>query len=630
MAFHGDSIYWVEVEKIVENPYQPRREFDAAKLQELAESVRMYGILQPLTVTRKEIQREDGTFFTQYELIAGERRLRASRLAGVAQVPVIIRDGEETEQEKLELAIIENLQREDLNAVDRALAFRQLADAFGLSHTQVAKKVGRSREYISNSIRILSLPEQILNALRVGDITEGHARTLLMLAEKPEEQDVVFREIMLKKLSVRETERISRRIATDKLRKREGNDFDDEIIEMEKRFTETLGTRVQIQKTDFGGRLTIDYFSVDDLETMLERMRDEEREREAQVVAERAATISASTPLSVSSTARPAQSAPEAAADTPPPSQDVEPATADHAAEATPRGAGEAAEGDALAARAAAVVADATDHAAQTQGSTTRATTDTHKPAPATPSPATADSLEEAVTMPRAAEVDAPTSELTPKPPVSAADIRTDEPDKRDARDARSGAAPVSQESASSAMSARSDSEPTPAAPTNDLARALQRALGGVGVSVPGGVGAATVSPAVEASADTATNHEPTAANEASSGSSESRPTESMHPDPAVAERHVPEPNTVGDTPEESIPVHTPESTTLATPRAVTNEVEVAAQNENERQRSEAPATTEVTSPDDRAEESPTPSPTPSSESPEEEDDLYSIRNFSI
>jgi ParB family transcriptional regulator, chromosome partitioning protein len=157
MAFQGDSIFWVEVEKIVPNPFQPRREFDEQKLQELAESVRMYGILQPLTVTRNEIQREDGTFYTEYELIAGERRLRASKLAGLSQVPVIIREGEDSEQEKLELAIIENLQREDLNAVDRALAFRQLADVFGLSHTQVAKKVGRSREYVSNSIRLLAL-----------------------------------------------------------------------------------------------------------------------------------------------------------------------------------------------------------------------------------------------------------------------------------------------------------------------------------------------------------------------------------------------------------------------------------------------------------------------------------------
>lgn len=275
MAFQGDSIYWVEVEKIVPNPFQPRREFDEAKLKELSESVRMYGILQPLTVTRKEIQREDGTFYTEYELIAGERRLRASKLAGLNQVPVIIREGEDSEQEKLELAIIENLQREDLNAVDRALAFRQLADVFGLSHVQVARKVGRSREYVSNSIRLLGLPDYMQSALRQAEMTEGHARTLLMLNDRPEEQDVVFREILLKKLSVREVERIVRKIATDKVRKKDPMEFDSELIEMEKKFMETLGTRVQIQKTDYGGKLTIDYFSVEDLEAMLAKMKTE-------------------------------------------------------------------------------------------------------------------------------------------------------------------------------------------------------------------------------------------------------------------------------------------------------------------------------------------------------------------
>lgn len=275
MAFQGDSIFWVEVEKIVANPYQPRREFNEAKLKELAESVRMYGILQPLTVTRKEIQRDDGAFFTEYELIAGERRLRASKLAGLAQVPVIIRSGEDTDQEKLELAIIENLQREDLNAVDRALAFQQLADAFKLSHAEVAKKVGRSREYVSNTIRLLALPQHMLDSLKVGDLSEGHARTLLMLKDRIEEQDVVYREILLKKLSVREVERIVRKIATDKVRKKNWAGSDPILIQIEKEFTDTLGTRVQISKTDYGGKLTIDYFSDDDLQKLLEMMKQD-------------------------------------------------------------------------------------------------------------------------------------------------------------------------------------------------------------------------------------------------------------------------------------------------------------------------------------------------------------------
>ncbi len=270
MAYESNAIYWIEVEKVVPNPYQPRREFDEQKLKELAESIRMYGVLQPLVVTRKEVMKENGAFATEYELIAGERRLRASKLAGLAQVPVIIRTGDESNLMKLELAIIENLQREDLNPVDRALAFKQLSDAFGFSHGQVAQKVGRSREYVSNSIRLLLLPETILNALRLGDISDGHARTLLMLNDRPEEQDTVFREILLKKLSVREVERISRKIATEKTRKKHFVDGDAELQAIEKEFTETLGTRVQLLRTDYGGRMTIDYFSQDDLRKILE------------------------------------------------------------------------------------------------------------------------------------------------------------------------------------------------------------------------------------------------------------------------------------------------------------------------------------------------------------------------
>lgn len=274
MSFQGDSIFWVEIEKVVPNPYQPRREFDEAKLKELAESIRMYGVLQPLTVTKKEKEREGGAFYSEYELIAGERRLRASKLAGLSQVPVIIRSGEQTEQEKLELAIIENLQREDLNCVDRAFAFKQLSEIFNLSHTQIAAKMGRSREYVSNTLRLLALPEYMLSSLRQGEMTEGHARALLMLAGRDEEQDVLFREILLKKISVRESESISRKIATDRVRKK-GMDTDPELIEMEKKFTESLGTRVQIKRTEYGGRLSIDYFSPEDLEKILALVKQE-------------------------------------------------------------------------------------------------------------------------------------------------------------------------------------------------------------------------------------------------------------------------------------------------------------------------------------------------------------------
>ena len=136
---YSDSIFWVEVEKIKPNPYQPRKEFNQEALGALAESIRQYGVLQPLVVTRQEKQKPDGGIAVEYELIAGERRLRASRLAGVAQVPVVIRTGEDNSLMKLELAIIENLQREDLNPVDRARAFQRFVDEFNYKHIEIAK-----------------------------------------------------------------------------------------------------------------------------------------------------------------------------------------------------------------------------------------------------------------------------------------------------------------------------------------------------------------------------------------------------------------------------------------------------------------------------------------------------------
>lgn len=270
-AYVNDAIFWVELEKIVPNPYQPRREFDQDRLKDLSESIRMYGVLQPLVVTRKEVFREDGGMNVEYELISGERRLRASKLAGLSQVPVLIRSGEENPQLKLEMAIIENLQREDINAVERARAFERLAKEFGLKQAQIADKVGKSREYVSNSMRILSLPDEMLNALQEGKISEGHTRPLLMLLDRPEEQMVLFKEIMAKKLTVREAESLSRRVATEKIRNK-GKYLDPEIIELEKNFTESLGTRVRIEKGKEGGKVTIDFFSPDDLRNLLEKI----------------------------------------------------------------------------------------------------------------------------------------------------------------------------------------------------------------------------------------------------------------------------------------------------------------------------------------------------------------------
>ncbi|MSR71495.1 MAG: ParB/RepB/Spo0J family partition protein [Candidatus Taylorbacteria bacterium] len=266
--FYSDSIFWIEIEKVKPNPYQPRREFDEARLKDLSESIRMYGILQPLVVTRNEIVKEDGGLAVEYELISGERRLRASKLAGLSQVPAIIRNSEEDSRVKLELAIIENLQREDLNAVDRARAFEQLAKEFHMKHTQIAEKMGKSREYVSNTLRILLLPDDILGALSEGKISEGHTRPLLMLDGRPEEQKTLFKEITFKKLTVREAENIARNIAVEKVRKH-ATVFDPEVSEIENKLTESLGTRVRVEKKEIGGKVTIDFFSNDDLRAIL-------------------------------------------------------------------------------------------------------------------------------------------------------------------------------------------------------------------------------------------------------------------------------------------------------------------------------------------------------------------------
>lgn len=277
-TIYQNAIFWIEVEKIKANPFQPRKEFDEAKLRDLADSIKQYGVLQPLVVTRHEIEKPEGGIAVEYELIAGERRLRASIIAGLSAVPVLVRVGEEGKEEeaqaKLELAIIENLQREDLNPVDRARAFYRLTEEFGFKHAQIGHKVGKSREYVSNTLRILGLPEEMLTALAEGRINEGHTRPLLMLADRKEEQMTLYKEIIFKKLNVREAERIARRIAVEKVRRLDKS-MDPEIMEFEQELTETLGTRVQIEKRQVGGKIVIDFFSNDDVRNFIKRFHEE-------------------------------------------------------------------------------------------------------------------------------------------------------------------------------------------------------------------------------------------------------------------------------------------------------------------------------------------------------------------
>ncbi len=271
--FYSNSIFWVEVDKIKPNPYQPRREFEEGPLRDLSESIRQYGVMQPLTVSRTEFEKPEGGIGVEYELIAGERRLRASKLAGLSQVPVIIRMGD-TSQEKLELAIIENLQRADLNPVERARAFSRLAAEFKLQHGDIGKKIGRSREYVSNTLRILSLPDDILQALGEGKISEGHTRPLLMLIDRPQEQSVLFKEIMNKKVSVREAERAARNIAVERARKITPK-ADPILIEIEAKLQEMLGQRVHVEQDTIGGRVTISFLTPDELKNIFEQIQSQ-------------------------------------------------------------------------------------------------------------------------------------------------------------------------------------------------------------------------------------------------------------------------------------------------------------------------------------------------------------------
>lgn len=264
---NNNTIFWIEVGKIKPNPQQPRREFSEEQLKELSESIKQYGILQPLLVVRKEEEISSGTS-VEYELIAGERRLRAAKLAGLIQVPVIIRK-EPAGKIKLELALIENLQREDLNSLEKARAFKQLSEDFNMKHQEIAERIGKSRVYVTNTIRLLNLPEEIKSSLNEGKISEGHGRPLLMLRKKPEEQQKLYYEILAKNLNVRDAEKYSRHVAYEKARKLE-SPFVEEIIKMENNLTDILGTRVYIDKKGNTGKILIDFSSTDQLKSLFE------------------------------------------------------------------------------------------------------------------------------------------------------------------------------------------------------------------------------------------------------------------------------------------------------------------------------------------------------------------------
>ena len=258
-----DSVFYVEINKIRPNPQQPRRDFDNEGLKELSRSIRKYGVLQPLLVFKVEEELGRGVN-VYYQLIAGERRLRAAKLAGLPNVPVIVRDDLSPEgQEKrvaLEVALIENVQRTNLNPVEEAEAYGRLAKEFGLTQKDIADKVAKSREVVANAIRLLGLPKDIRESLRSGKLSRAHARALLAFNDE-EKQREMYKQILAGGVSSKEVESIASTAKSGKKSAKKDNKF----IELEKNLAETLQAPVLIHSTDKGGKIVIRFATLQDL-----------------------------------------------------------------------------------------------------------------------------------------------------------------------------------------------------------------------------------------------------------------------------------------------------------------------------------------------------------------------------
>jgi ParB family chromosome partitioning protein len=254
----------VPIEEIIPNPRQPRTVMDGEKLAELAASIKAHGLIQPLIVT----ETVEG-----FVLIAGERRWRASRMAGLEKVPVIVK--ETTPQDMLELALIENVQRADLNALEEAHAYRQLLDEFGLTQEEVAERVGKARSTVANLVRLLTLPESVQLAVNNGEISGAHARALLPLPTA-EMQVAAMKQVLRLNLSVRQTETLVTNLMADKKPEpKQRKRLPPELEELQERFESALGTRVNIEKGAKGGRVVIYFYSDEDLNGIYESIINE-------------------------------------------------------------------------------------------------------------------------------------------------------------------------------------------------------------------------------------------------------------------------------------------------------------------------------------------------------------------
>ena len=258
----GESLQTVElpISAIERNPYQPRMGVEKSELEQLSASIAEHGVLQPILVT---------TITGGYRLIAGERRLRAAEIAGLTHIPAVVRSADD--QSQLALALIENLQRSDLNALEEAHAFRQLVDEFGLSHDEVGARVGRARSTIANSLRLLELAPEVQDALASGGVTEGHARAIAGLDDH-EMQRQALAAVAARGLSVRQTEELVRRMRSGGPTPREKAQPSADVERVEQGLREALGTKVTVKSGRRGGQITINYFDNDDLSRLYERL----------------------------------------------------------------------------------------------------------------------------------------------------------------------------------------------------------------------------------------------------------------------------------------------------------------------------------------------------------------------
>lgn len=250
----------VPVAAISRNPRQPRTRLDPTELEELANSIREHGVIQPLIVAQ-------ASFPGQYTLIAGERRLEAAKLAGLAAVPAIVREA--SEQQLLEVALVENIQRSDLGPLETALAYKHLADDFGLSHEDIAAKVGKKRVTVTNTLRLLKLPQRLLEALANNELSEGHARALLQLPTV-QAQLAAFDVVRRNGYSVRQTEEYVRRLQGENESRPPRKGPSPEVEALATRLRERLGTRVTLKRGRNGGTLTVHFFSDEELNNIAE------------------------------------------------------------------------------------------------------------------------------------------------------------------------------------------------------------------------------------------------------------------------------------------------------------------------------------------------------------------------